>query len=110
MRRMSGFLLGGLMGAAAAVYWNKSGKSLISGVNWDKTLTTAGKWASSAKGMWERTGSNGGMQPPKHNDAAAIASDDMDAKAALEQIIASDPDLQRQVNDLLRQNGGHSLQ
>ncbi len=106
MRRMSGFWLGGLLGAAAAIYWSKSGKSIMSGVNWDKTLNTAGKLARSAKDMWGRTGTIGGGAQPAERDAAAIASDDADDKAALEQIIASDPELQQQETMKLFQENG----
>lgn len=110
MKRMSGFWLGGLLGAAAAIYWSKNNKAIMSGVNWDKTLNTAGKWARSAKDMWGRTGSIDVGTQSADKDAAAIAADDKDDRAALEQLIASDPELQQQVNELLRQSGGHSLQ
>lgn len=57
--QMRGFLLGGLVGAAAALYVSRNRPELLAGMNWDKTMARAGKWlrnpklARAAKGMLE---------------------------------------------------------
>jgi gas vesicle protein len=52
--RMSGFIVGGLVGAAAAMYFSKNNRqSLTTAVNWDQAVDKAGKFVRSAKDMWD---------------------------------------------------------
>jgi hypothetical protein len=52
--RMSGFIIGGILGAAAATYWsrNKTPK-MLTDVNWNQVVDKAGDMAKSAKNMWD---------------------------------------------------------
>lgn len=53
---MGGFIVGGLVGAAAAMYFSKNNRpNLAAAINWDQALDTAGKFVKSAKNMWDTT-------------------------------------------------------
>lgn len=51
--RVSGFLLGGIAGAAIALYVSRNKPALLAGLNWDKAADKAGKAVQSAKAMWD---------------------------------------------------------
>lgn len=51
--RLSGFLLGGIAGAAVALYVSRNKPAMLAGLNWDKALDKAGKAVHSAKAMWD---------------------------------------------------------
>jgi len=54
--RMGGFIVGGLVGAAAAVYFSKNNRpKLMSAINWNQAVDKAGQFAQSAKNMWDTT-------------------------------------------------------
>ncbi|MEX1030974.1 MAG: YtxH domain-containing protein [Paenibacillaceae bacterium] len=54
--RMSGFLVGGLVGAAAAMYFSKNNRPMLSSaINWDQAVNKAGQFVRSAKNMWDTT-------------------------------------------------------
>ncbi len=59
--RISGFIIGGLVGAAAATYWARSGRTLkdLTDVNWNQIMDKAGDFAQSAKTMWENRMNSG---------------------------------------------------
>lgn len=77
--RMSGFLLGGIAGAAIALYVSRNKPALLAGLNWDKAVDKAGKAVNSAKAMWDTASvirhATGGTEQDKtgqQNDPAAI--------------------------------------
>jgi len=52
--RMGGFIVGGLVGAAAAVYFSNNNRpKLMSAINWNQAVDKAGQFAQSAKSMWD---------------------------------------------------------
>lgn len=54
--RMGGFIVGGLVGVAAAVYFSKNNRpKLMSAINWNQAVDKAGQFAQSAKNMWDTT-------------------------------------------------------
>jgi gas vesicle protein len=54
--RMRGFLVGGLVGAAAAMYFSKNNRpNLTAAINWDQVIDKASQFVRSAKNMWDTT-------------------------------------------------------
>jgi len=53
--RISGFIIGGIVGAVAATYWSRGGRmpKKLSDVNWNQVIDKAGDVAQSAKNMWD---------------------------------------------------------
>ena len=49
--RMSGFLLGGFLGAALALYVSRNKPALMAGVNWDKAIDRIGEMLRSIRSM-----------------------------------------------------------
>lgn len=63
--RMSGFLLGGMLGAAVALYVARNKPGVLAGMDWNKAADKAAEWARSARAMWDaasvvRTSGGGG--------------------------------------------------
>lgn len=53
--RMGVFLLGGVVGAVAAVYLSRNNPRLLSKMNIDQTIDKVGQFARTAKQMWDST-------------------------------------------------------
>ena len=52
--RMSGLLVGGIIGAAAAIYLSKNNRPMLNNaINWDQAVDKAGQLVRSAKNMWD---------------------------------------------------------
>ena len=93
--RMSGFLVGGILGAAAAMYFSRNNKPmLLANVNWDQAVDKAGQFVRSAKTMWDTA-----------SIVTATSSSDKKSGPGLskvEEIIHSDPTLSHQVDEIMK--------
>jgi hypothetical protein len=49
--RMSAFLLGGIVGAAMAMYVSRNKSAMLAGVNWDKAIDKLGDMLRSIRSM-----------------------------------------------------------
>lgn len=54
--RMSGFIVGGLVGAATAIYFSKNNRPMLAtAINWDQAANKAGQFVRTAKNMWDNS-------------------------------------------------------
>ena len=51
--RLSGFIMGSIVGAAAAMYFSRSNQSKMAKMNWDQVVNKAGEVAKTVKTMWD---------------------------------------------------------
>jgi len=109
--KFGSFLLGGLVGAAAVVYWNNKNKSMLlsafssnnqslGGSNRkDRTIDWQSSWSAGDKTEAQASASTG---PSQGQQAEHSASSPLD-KA--EETVANNPGLTSAVNDILDGNG-----
>lgn len=100
--RMRGFLVGGLVGAAAAMYFSKNNRPMLTGaINWDQAVDKAGQFVRSAKNMWDTS------SLLKTSNQSNDTSTEMSTGTNLDQIknvVSKEPDLQREVDKILEEN------
>jgi gas vesicle protein len=95
--RMSGFLVGGLVGAAAAIYFSRNNRPmLLSAVNWDQALDKAGQFVRTAKNVWDS-----GSTIQTNNISNTKSDADLDQ---VKNMVSKEPQLQHQVNEILKDN------
>ena len=96
--RMSGFLIGGMLGAAAALYFTKNKSMMMANVNWDQAVDKAGQFVKGAKSMWDTasiisaTGSGSGSKGAGGLDK-------------VEEIVRKDPELTHKVDEIMKESG-----
>jgi gas vesicle protein len=93
--RMSGFVLGGILGAAAAMYFSKNNKPMMF-TNWNQAGQAVNKMMDTAKDkIMGVTGMN------NNNNTAFNENPNLDR---VEQIVHEDPQLKQEVDEILREN------
>lgn len=123
--RMSGFIIGGILGAAAAMYFSRNNRpTMLSNMNWDQAVDKAGQFVRTAKSMWDQgttlstnngnannsannsnnnNNSNRSYNQSNSNDSDAKSTGDFDAVGKM---IGQDAALQQQVNEIMKEDGG----
>ena len=105
--RMSGFIVGGILGAAAAIYFTKNNKPMMmSYVNWDQAVDKAGNIVRGAKTMWD-TASEIKTSSSDHSSSNKNTGKDLDK---LEKIISKDESLSKHVNEIMKESGSPTIQ
>ncbi|MEX2416178.1 MAG: hypothetical protein WD424_08535 [Paenibacillaceae bacterium] len=100
--RMRGFLVGGLVGAAAAMYFSKNNRPMLTtAINWDQAVNKAGQFVRSARNMWDSTSI---MQTStKSNGATTEKSKDTNLDQ-IKNVVSEEPELKREVDKILEEN------
>jgi hypothetical protein len=103
--RMSGFLIGGILGATAALYFTRGNRAMMANMNWGKALDKAGTVAQTAKDMWNMatTIPTGSSQTPSQSQKTK--TDTASSMQSVEQVLAKDAKLKQQVDDILKESG-----
>lgn len=113
--RMSGFLIGGILGACAALYFSRNQKPmLLTNVDWDKAVDKAGQIVRSAKTMWdsasvitaagEKSSTSSG-KALSGNTSSAKSSSSEASLHQVEQLVSKDAALKRQVDEIMKESG-----
>ena len=108
--RMSGFLFGGIVGAAAALYFSRNNRPMmLTNVNWDQAVDKAGQFVRSAKTMWDTATA---IAPSVVSASSDTSSDTSHANGKsgagldkVEDIIKHDAALKQQVDEILMDSG-----
>lgn len=100
--RMRGFVVGGLVGAAVAMYFSKNNRPMLtSAINWNQAVDKAGQFVRSAKNMWDTTSI---MQTStKANDSSAEKSMDTNLDQ-IKNVVSKEPELKHEVDKILEEN------
>jgi gas vesicle protein len=99
---MRGFLVGGLVGAAAAMYFSKNNRPMLtSAINWDQAVDKAGQFVRSAKNMWDTTSTV--QTSTRTNDNTNMES--MENLEKMKSVVKNEPGLEHEVNEILEENG-----
>lgn len=61
--RMRGFWLGGLLGAAAALYVSRNRPAFLAGMKWGERMAKVGGWLRFRKMIMGRAAKIGGVKP-----------------------------------------------
>lgn len=103
--RISGFLIGGILGAWAAMYFTRNNKPMVLGnVDWDKAVDKAGQVVRSAKTMWDSASiiTASGSTPAGTSNKASASEAGLEQ---IEQIVSKDAELSNQVNEIMKESG-----
>jgi len=104
--RMSGILLGGILGATAAILMTRNNRNMmLSNMNWDKAVDKAGQFARSAKSMWDSTSTI-----TANNSNKASASQNVNELDTVGNILAKDAVLKQQVDEIMKESGQPTMQ
>jgi len=92
--RMSGFLLGGILGAVMALYVSRNKPAMLAGVNWDKAIDKMGDMLRSIRSMPITVNAvqnaDGGRKAGSETGAKNGLSDDAE-REAIEMLFNEDP-------------------
>lgn len=100
--RMSGFLVGGLVGAAAAMYFSKNNRPMLTGaINWNQAVDKAGQFVRSTKNMWDTSSIL--QTSNQSNDTASEKSMGTNLDQ-IKNVVSKEPELQHEVNKILEEN------
>lgn len=120
--RISGFLIGGILGAAAAMYLSRNKPVVLAEMNWDKAVDKIARAVQSAKAMWdtatvirnaeskEADGANGKTGFSGQAAQAVLDGTGAKDKEEIGKLIRQDPEVSRQVEEILKENPGVSIQ
>lgn len=117
--RMSGFLVGGMVGAAVALYMVRNKPGMLAGLNWDKAVDKAGEFVHSAKAMWDTTSvireaADGGHKKAggsgREPSSGHGRTDGRTEEEMIRSWIEGDPELKRQAQDILAESGEGPVQ
>lgn len=107
--RFSGFIVGGILGAAVALYYTSGAKKpmLLSGLNSDSMNKMFGNAKSKLNTIGSFAGSNAANHTnttPSASKSPADSSSSPDLKQ-VQQIVNEDPALKSKVNDIMEESG-----
>jgi len=103
--RMSGILLGGILGATAAILMTRNNRNMSSNMNWNKAVDKAGQFARSAKSMWDSTATISASSPNQ-----ATGSQNGNGLDTVGNIVAKDAALKQQVDEIMKESGQPTIQ